>query len=203
MTNSSSTIRDVPLGQPRIRWADLDEGNTRYDRDVAAPSADDLVTMWTVESIIFAFNSIIIATVFLAIVLSRKTRRNPFNTYLLFLMAPDFVFGFLCMLACSLSASTGEYFASWMCRFQSWFIVCGLSINSWLNAVISYEIHRMLKASQIRKRYFPPATKIVVRNSLLVYASCAFLGTWTLLGDWLPIDTDAQFGYFCKQHGLR
>lgn len=189
---------DVPLGRPAIRWDDLDETSSKYDRTVAAPSDEDLVKMWSYMSVILAISSAFVVIVFIAIASKKKMRQNPYNVYLMFLMIPDFVFSGFCLLTCALSAAVGHYFSPSMCRFQSWYLVFGLSANAWVNSLIAREIHVLLRSSQRMIRYQPPTIKQVAQRSLWAYAFCAFLGMWCIFSiDWIPLEVDTQFGFFC------
>ena len=85
-----------------------------------------------------------------------------------------------------------------MCRFQSWYLVFGLSANAWVNALIAREIHKLLQSSRRMIRYQPPTIKQAAQRCLLAYAFCAFLGMWCILSiDWIPLKVDTQFGFFC------
>jgi hypothetical protein len=134
----------------------------------------------------------------LGILSSRKARRNPFNIYLLYLMIPDFMFSLLCGITCTLNAVKGEYWSSWMCSFQQWYVVFGIGSNAWLNAIITQQLHTMLRLSHHRHRYKPPTIIQVTKHALAVYFYCAFLATWGLINnDNFPYHTGAPFGLAC------
>jgi hypothetical protein len=193
-----STLRDVPLGQPRIRWWELDDSSPNYFKAVAAPSDDVLVTMWSILAAVTLVDSLIVATIFTGLALSKTARKNPFNLYLLFLMFPDFIYSFMCWITCFMSALKGEYWSPSMCRWQAVYLVYGTAANAWLNVVTTREIHRLLRKSHRVARYIPPTRRKVVTQSLVIYLYSLFLALLILVeGKWLPHDVDAQYGFVC------
>lgn len=164
---------EVPLGIPPIRQWELHENSTRYDELVAAPSDEDLSNMWLAWVIISWAVAAFIATVLLAILRSWQARQNVFNVYLCFLMLSDFIFSFLCGLTCLFNRLEHHYFAPWMCRFQSFYCIWAIGSSIWMNAVIAWQIHTMLRSSHIRVRYQVPSRKLAIQHSMLVYLFCA------------------------------
>jgi hypothetical protein len=193
-----STLRDAPLGQPRIRWWELDDTSPHYFKAVAAPSDDDLVTMWSVLAAFLLIVWLIVATVFTGLALSKTARKNPFNLYLLFLMFPDFIYSFMCWITCFMSSLKGEYWSPAMCRWQSVYMVFGTAANAWLNVATTHEIHRLLRRSHRVARYHPPTRRHVVIQSVAIYFYSLFMALLILVkGKWLPQDVDAQYGFVC------
>ena len=69
--------------------------------------------------------------------------------------------------------------------FQTFYLVWGFTSNCWMNAVIAYQIHKMLRISHIRGRYDPPTRKRVGIESLVVYSYAfvlAAIATWHIPG---------------------
>jgi hypothetical protein len=60
-------LADVPLGQPRIRWDELNNESPSYFKALAAPSDDALVQMWWILSAVNLIDSLIVAVVFCGI----------------------------------------------------------------------------------------------------------------------------------------
>ena len=89
-----SRNESVPLGQITIRQWELTRHSTRYDRLQAAPSDEQLETMWLVWIVVSSVVAIGVGTVLLGLLADRKARQNPFNLYLVFLMVPDVLFSF-------------------------------------------------------------------------------------------------------------
>lgn len=97
-----------------------------------------------------------------------------------------------------------------MCNFQQFYCVWGIGSNCWINAVISYELHKMLKYSQQMRRYSIPSNTKVTLQALVVYTHCAFLAAWGLLEKdnfphhtlpvvglaCLPVEIDRQSSFF-------
>lgn len=189
-----------PLGVPSVRAWELndDTASSRYDSILAAPSDEHLRIMWTVYSIFFTIFTILLSVVFLAIVTNRKVRRNSFNLYLIFLMIPDLVFTGFCAINCAWLAANNGYRYEWVCSFQSFYLMYGMGANAWLNGIIAYEVHTMLRVSHAGHRYQPPPRRVVIRNALLVYAWAAFVALWGVVSlPWLPHTTNAQNGFIC------
>jgi hypothetical protein len=189
---------EVEKGQPPLRIWELNENSTRYDNLVAAPSDEELKLYWLAWAGITSFVGISCLLIFLGVLSSRKARRNPFNVYLLYLMVPDIMFSLLCAITCTLNAVKGEYWSSWMCNFQQWYCVFGIGANAWLNAVITHQLHTMLRFSHQRRRYKSPTRIHVTKQALAVYFYCAFLGTWGLIdNENFPFHTGLPSGLAC------
>ena len=120
----------VPLGEVKVRWENLNSSSTPYERAIAAPSDSTLHTMWLALSFVNLTDSIVVAVCFVGIILNRKVRKNPFNLYLLFLMFPDWCFGFFCFLTCIMCYAKGEFWSPAMCKWQSVYLVFGTVSNT-------------------------------------------------------------------------
>lgn len=75
-------------------------------------------------------------------------------------------------------------------------IVWGAGSNCWLNAVVAHEVHKMLRSSHIRKRYFPPTRQRVACNAAVVYVYCTVLGVVSIIG-WDLNPTRSEAGLIC------
>lgn len=178
------------LGRPEIRSWEVTSNTTRYEKLLAAPSDEALRIMWSGWAAVGGVLCVFVVVVFLSILFSPKARENPFNVYICGLMVPDIVFGILCSVTCALNASKGEYFAEWMCRFQSFYTVWSVSSSAWLNGIVSWQLYTMLASSHIRMRYKPPPIKTVIKHACIVYIYSAFLASFGLYDiSWLPHKT--------------
>lgn len=123
---------------------------------------------------------------------------SPFNWYLLFISIPDFLAAFFCFWTCVLSIQKGEYFGEAMCGFQSFYLTWAFTSNTWLNARIVYEIHKLLRFSNIRKRYVPPTKKDVKIQAAGVYLYSLF---WAILAGFnfkgFPMESGNHRGFAC------
>lgn len=187
----------MSLGQPSIRLSDLNDNSTRWDRMRAAPSDDKLHQMWIGWSTAFFLSSMFNLIVFMAIALSKRARKSPFNKYLLALMFPDLIYTGFCAIQCAYLAGAGGFTHPAACKFQSVYIIFGVAGNSWLSGVIGYEIYQLLKHSYERKRYFPPTTTRVVLVTSACYTWSLLLGTMTFWGDVFPHEIDSANGLVC------
>jgi hypothetical protein len=186
------------LGRPPLRQWELTSNSTRYDQSVAAPSDEEMHVMWSMWSAIFFLYSTVVVTVFLGVIFSRRVRENSFNVYLVYLMLPDVIHALTCAIQCACLAYFGGYRSSAACRFQSIYLVFSASSNSWMNGVIAYEVHNLLKLSARRQRYFPPTHRRVSIQAAVVYTFCLFIA---ILGavqiPWLPHQTQSLKGLVC------
>ena len=186
--SSSSSSYNNDKSIPYLRDWELNANSTRYDKNLAAPDDEQLVKYWYGWAVLALTAGIFVLCVFLPLVTSRKARKQSFNVYLMYLMIPDFVFSICCGITCLLNAVNGSYYSHWMCNFQQWYCVWGIGANCWLNALITYQLHSLLKCSQQTRRYRIPPPKNVTKHALLVYLYCAFLGSWGLF----PQSTSTQ-----------
>lgn len=191
---------NVPLGQVTIRQWEITANSTRYERLQAAPSDDDLITMWTLWVVLSGLVAIFVSLVLLSIVCDRNARKNIFNWYLVYLMIPDVAFSFFCALTCAFNAVKGEYFGVAMCQFQSFYLTWGIAGNSWLNMVIARQLHLLLQSSVAMRRYRVPTRRIITCTAMAVYVYSAFVASWAFWGSslsWWPHKTVSISGLGC------
>ena len=90
-----------------------------------------------------------------------------------------------------------------MCNFQQWYIIWTLTSNTYLNAVIAWQLHEMLTASAKRQRFYPPTRFQVMKLSLLVYAFSGLIGCWGFTFGrssdlaWWPMTSGPLAGLYC------
>lgn len=186
------------LVDPPLRVWELNKTSSRYDRSFAAPSDETLQLMWSLWSGFFFLFSAVILVVFMAMVRSKRVRQQSFNLYLIFLVFPDLLFVFLCASTCLYLAINPGYEYPIICRIQSFYAVFGLGANSWLNAMIGMEVHRMLRESHQGIRYQPPSLWQVRRNSLCCYLFTILFALCGWFRETLPLwPTVAQNGILC------
>ena len=173
---SIAAISPYNKGTAPLRIWELDENSTRYDHLLASSSDEQLSIYWLTWAIVALLAGIIIVTVFLGIVTNQRARSHSFNIYVIYLMIPDFCFSLLCGTTCLLNYLKGSYFAHWMCSFQSWYCVWGIGSNTWINAIITYQLHKLLVCSNRRERYKIPTLGTARNHALMVYAYTALLG---------------------------
>lgn len=172
----------VPLGQVRVRWDELDHSHSVYDRIEAAPSDAALHLMWKILGSVTFLVTLMCSAVLLGILCHPPTRRKAFNLYILFLTIPDWIYSGMCIFTCWLSAAAGHFSSTEMCRFQSFYLVFGLSANAWINGIVAWEVYRLLTCSRIRQRYIPPKCREVVTRVIVVYLYCALVAALPLWG---------------------
>ena len=202
MEQYSASNHDIDENSILRVW-DIDDSNsTRYDRLRAAPSDDDLRIMWTSISAVLFLVGVLTFVVLLGILTApRKVRNNTFNTFLFFLVIPDFIFSACCCLTCFMNAVRGQYFSHLMCRFQHFYLVFGIGANAWLNALVALQLYRLLRKSRFpiyKKQYKIPTPRDATRQSLLVYLFVSALACFF----YIPNENDAlaiisHKGMFC------
>ena len=167
-------------GTAEIREWEINENSTRYDYLLAAPSDEQLTRYWYSWAGISLFGGLFVAAILVGFLSSKNVRSRSFNVYLIYLMIPDSAYSTLCGIVCLLHALNGSQIAS-LCNFQMMFIVWGVGSNMWLNAAVTHQLYTMLKSSNDINKYKVPTTKYVTVQSLVVYVSMLFLGTWGLI----------------------
>ena len=197
MSNNAGTS-SLDKAVPALRVDELNEDSSRYDHIAAAPPDEELVKYWYSWTVLAFVNGLFSFIVFLSIVINKKVREKPFNLYLIYLMIPDFVFSLLCAMTCLLNAINGAYWSHSMCNFQQFYTVFGFSANSWLNFVIAYQLHTMLRNSKIGRRYKLPTRRGVTIQAIAVYLWCSFLGSWGIYeADNFPFHSGQASGLAC------
>eukprot|EP00934_Nitzschia_sp_Nitz4_P004722 Nitzschia sp. Nitz4//scaffold174_size87051//48049//49275//NITZ4_005112-RA/size87051-processed-gene-0.90-mRNA-1//-1//CDS//3329538881//4712//frame0 len=170
----------------------------RYDYPLLEPSPQTLHIEFSILASITALTSCFVFLLIVALLRSKRVMSNPFNLYLLCIAIPDFWISFLCFFTCVFSAPKSSFVSEWMCGFQSFYLNWGFVANCWLNAVIFFQIHKMLRHSKIRRRYIPPTHKQVLTHVGLVYAYATLWGF--LCGfnfDFLPLSSHLYYGFSC------
>jgi len=152
--------------------------------------------MWIIWSSMSLSVAVFCITLFAGILASPKARKSAFNVYILFLVFPDIIFNVCCAMTCAINVVAGQYVSAVMCQWQSWYCVFDFTANSWMNAVVALELHRLLKDCRRGYHYRPPPIKKVVFRSLMVYVYSAFVASWTLFG-FLPHRADVTAGLAC------
>mmetsp|Transcript_2779 Transcript_2779/g.7105 ORF Transcript_2779/g.7105 Transcript_2779/m.7105 type:complete len:493 (+) Transcript_2779:73-1551(+) len=170
-------LKDPRLDDPTLFRSDVNQTQlSRFDYARVSASPQNLhiqfAILGTVNLLVTLFTGILIA----AILRSKKLRKQPFDLYVVFMAIPDFISGFSCMLTCLVSVRGSEYVGEAMCGYQSFYLNFSVSANTWMAAVITYQIHKLLRYSRVRRRYIPPTTKEVGCHAACVYAWAIFWG---------------------------
>ena len=199
--NNNITVINI-LGHENYYYDTLPDNASRWDKIGAVSTAGELELQWWILGGVSFFTTLVVGTVLTAILYYKPTRQSPFNQYLIGLMIPDLVFSANCVYACWLSAASstaaGQFFSVPLCHFQSWFLTFGIAGNAWMNLAICVEVYQMLKAGARGRRYFPPTTRKVWRQTLCVYFYSALLASLELIPlPNLPMETRLSAGYYC------
>ena len=170
----------------------------RFDYKLAWPSQSHLKIQFLLLAIINAIVSTVCLLLIVGILRYRKVRQNAFNLYILFIAIPDFIVSFFCFLTCAMSAPEGRFYSEWMCSFQAFYLLFGFTANCWMNAVVVYEVHRLLRLSKRMARYIPPTRTTALMQVVAVYLYAAF---WGLTSVWdiprWPQKTQLLYGFNC------
>jgi hypothetical protein len=186
------------IDDPILLYSEINENNTRYDYALAAPSEKELHIQFLVLAIVNAIVATACFILILAICCSKKVRTIPFNLYILAMTIPDFLVSFFCLITCAMSAPGGAYVSEVMCTFQAFYLPFGFTANCWMNAVITYQIHKLLKDSHACRRYVPPTRVGIAKQTMAVYLYACILATIGLFNfPWLPHKSYLVRGFAC------
>ena len=185
---------------PLYLWEISSTSNhTRYDYPKAWPAEDQLRLEFILLATVNAVVSFFVFFLIVALLRSKRVyRASPFHRYLLYIAIPDFLVSFFCLITCFLSAHDSQYYSEWMCGWQSFYLNFAFIANAWLNGIIVYQIHTMLRYSNRRRRYKPPTERTITMHSLAVYA---YALCWGLLCGFnlpfLPHSSHLYYGFAC------
>lgn len=192
-----------PLGEPIPLDSELTENSTYYDRLIAGPDDATKHQLWMGWSISFLLISFYATSVLIPVIATKKTRRSPFNCYLIFLMIPDVLGTLLCGLSCLTNTISGGFAGGTAaCYFQSFYLITFVSINAWLNAVTARQLLIMLQSAAHFTKYQPPTRKRVALEAMACYAIGMFIASWGIYRaadqmDWFPHHTWLVYGTLC------
>ena len=85
--------------------------------------------MWLFWVLITSVVTSFCFVLFASLLVNKKTRRNSFNLYLVFLVTPDMFFSGLCCINCALNIAKGEFYSEKWCRFQDFYCMFGIGKN--------------------------------------------------------------------------
>uniref|UniRef100_A0A7S4B9V0 G-protein coupled receptors family 1 profile domain-containing protein n=1 Tax=Chrysotila carterae TaxID=13221 RepID=A0A7S4B9V0_CHRCT len=182
-----------------IPQALLSDNATRYERFRALPNENTLHIMWTGWAIVTFVSASASALIIVGIMTAPAVRSNVLNIYLVALVFPDFLFSFCCGITCTINAAApqlGINHVPWMCELQSVYCIFGFVASPWMNAVVGYEVCRLLHANRWALTYMAPTIKVALRNAALVYLWALFVATWTLIPG-LPHNANPIGGMAC------
>ena len=172
-----AAIEAVDLNYPTIRYDNLTEDASRWDKIAAASSQEDMVQQWWGLGTVSLITTVIVATILSSILFYKEVRKSPFNQFLIGLMIPDLVFSFPCVFVCYMSAAVEHFYSSGMCNFQSFFLTWGITGNAWMNLIISLEVYKILKCSRNGIRYIPPKNSNIWKRIVAVYVYASILAS--------------------------
>eukprot|EP00977_Amphora_coffeiformis_P026744 scaffold29618_cov183-Amphora_coffeaeformis.AAC.6 len=175
---------------------------TRFDYPRVSSSPEDLHLQFSILGTVNLLVAFSCGLLILGILRSRRVgvSKGPFDLYLLFIALPDFISGFSCMLTCWMSAPEKSYVSEEMCGYQAFYLNATVAANTWMNAVIIYQIHKLLRYSNVRRRYIPPTTQQACCHAAIVYAYAILWGVLCgmqvdLFG--MPFNSHALSGLYC------
>jgi len=170
-------LKDPRLDDPTLFRSDVNQTQlSRFEYARVSASPQNLHIQFAILGTINLLVTLFTGTLIASILRSKKLRKQPFDLYLVFLAIPDFFSGFSCMLTCLMSVRGKAYVGEAMCGYQSFYLNFSVSANTWMAAVITYQIHKLLRYSRVRRRYIPPTTKEVGCHAACVYAWAIFWG---------------------------
>eukprot|EP00977_Amphora_coffeiformis_P015107 scaffold4420_cov187-Amphora_coffeaeformis.AAC.2 len=188
------SIVDVPFSRD-----DLNKEPSDYDKfDLLVATVDQEMAhkfwySWGATALISAVWTML---VFMAIILSKETRQNSFNVYLIMLMIPDLYYNGGCAIQCLWNAQLGHVKSVAFCQWQSHMVIFGITANAWMNGLVAHQIHKMLVCTKSCRQYHPPSCKTVIKYSLIVYLY-ALVWSFLPLIPKIPFKTGVILGVGC------
>jgi len=197
LSSSNPVYPDVPLNEPPFLWSkDLNY----WDAGLAAFSDPTRKKIWLTFAIQTTVTIIIVAFVLISILINPQVRKKPFNLFLIFLLMPDVVlYGGLPFIYFQ-NYRAGKFISVAACKLQGLLLPLGIASNCQINALIALEIHRMLRHSHQRRRYFPPSIRSVATRCLSAYLLNACVSMiWSLNFNSLSMRTPlVAGGIYCS-----
>lgn len=177
-----------------------EEDLTRFQYSRVSSSPESLHVQFAVLGTVNILVAMFCGLLILGILRSKTLRNRPFDLYILSIAIPDFWSGVSCMFACLLSVRGSSFVSEGMCGYQSFFLNASVAANTWLNAVIVFQIHKLLRYSHARRRYFPPSKRQVICHAGCVYAYSIMWGVLCAMQKDLfgmPFQSHAYAGLYC------
>lgn len=194
------TVPRLRLDPPLYTWEWNDANYTRYDYVETLSEPQVMNIRYLILGIIDVILACITFTLIVSILRHPKTRNNSFNLYVMMITITDFtseMFGSITFLN-NYKQGEGHISSEVACAFQSFYLGWGTCSNMWMNALICYQIHKLLRFSNIRRKYIPPSRREAVMQGCYVYL---YGFCWSIIGIFnfvkLPFHTHAYFGFVC------
>lgn len=111
----------------------------------------------------------------LGILSSAKTRVRSYNIYLIALAIPDLAYNILVITIGAKALSGRDHISCSAMNSVGYFY---MAANIYLNAVIAYMVHMLLRNSKQRKRTSPPSGKLISKQIAAVYSLATCFGIW-------------------------
>lgn len=169
---------------------------SRYEIRFSAPDSSTLSTLWLVWAAFGLLSTLATGILILAIFSSRKARASAFNLYLAGLAFPDFFNGANSTLVALLNYSKGAYWSEAVCEWQNFFVVFGFTGSFWMNALVAFEVYKMLRMTRKLESYMAPSRRTVLLRCMMVYAFACFMASWGLWGV-IPMKVQLHRGALC------
>jgi hypothetical protein len=186
------------IDDPKLYVWELDETHARYQYPRASPSEGTLRIQFAILATVNGLVAAACLIFIVALLRSRELLQKTFNLYVLFIAVPDFVASFFCLMTCAMSATISEFFSEAMCGFQAFYLCWAFTSNAWINAVITFQIHKLLRDSNVRRHYKPPTTKSATKHAIVVYIFAIVMGLLNAFFiPWLPHESHLYYGFAC------
>mmetsp|Transcript_7843 Transcript_7843/g.12271 ORF Transcript_7843/g.12271 Transcript_7843/m.12271 type:complete len:414 (+) Transcript_7843:342-1583(+) len=131
----------------------------------------------------------------------KKTRSEPFNLYLVFLLIPDALANIIFFVAYIFFSENGYLVVPrGGCLLWIWTWFFYYACNLWLNTIVAYEIASLVTRSRRLRRYKPPTLRRVGWQALVVYTFAILWACWFIVElPWSPFampDPDFCYGTY-------
>jgi hypothetical protein len=133
----------------------------------------------------------------IAIFRSPKVRTSPFNLYLVFSLVPDAVIDLTGFVA-NLTNVITDAGSPNVCKLFGWNDPYWWCAHLWMSFSVILEIHKMLMANKMVRRYKPPTLRRVILQSTAIHAFSVLMASLTLIpADFIP---NASFATECAAY---
>lgn len=162
-------------------------------------SVEDLAlrrSLWIALGSFTALAALTAATFVAGVLYSPKVRALNFNLLLVALVIPDVIFNTDVAVTSYINAYHNRFVSSAACSVESALVTFGFMAEVHINAMIVYEVYRLLVAIKAMRDYESPPRRTVLVRCCAAYVWAALVSSGQLLG----LDMYSPFmlnGMFC------
>lgn len=119
--------------------------------------------------IVSSISAVSCSVIIASLILSKRTRVEGFNLYLVFLLLPDMCFNVWQLITTIVTLNSGYYPSVSICISTSIMYLQYMSSNLWMNVLVTHEIFNLLGRRHADENEAPKSNRVVMRQVFLVY----------------------------------